>query len=130
MTFETKLLPTDPDVQAPDGSDVRILLTRPAGGMAHFELAAGETSRAIVHRTVEEIWYVLGGRGEMLVDGVLVPVEEGSLVRCAPAAMRAWRNTGDGVLSFCVIQARAEPEVAGEITDGVMGESPVPWPGP
>ena len=63
--FETKLLPTDPDVTAPDGSDVRILLTRPAGGMAHFALAAGETSRAIKHRTVEEIWYVLGGRGEM-----------------------------------------------------------------
>ncbi len=65
MTFDTKLLSTEPDVTAPDGSDVRILLSRPGGSMAHFELAVGETSRAIVHRTVEEIWYVLGGRGEM-----------------------------------------------------------------
>lgn len=33
--------------------------------MAHFELAAGGTSRAVVHGTVEEIWFVLRGRGEI-----------------------------------------------------------------
>lgn len=33
--------------------------------MAHFELKAGATSRAISHRTVEEVWFVLSGRGEM-----------------------------------------------------------------
>lgn len=33
--------------------------------MAHFELAAGKTSKAVTHRTVEEIWYVISGRGEM-----------------------------------------------------------------
>ena len=33
--------------------------------MAHFELAAGQTSTAVAHRTVEEIWLVLSGRGEM-----------------------------------------------------------------
>ena len=33
--------------------------------MAHFTLAAGATSTAVTHRTVEEIWFVLGGRGEM-----------------------------------------------------------------
>jgi mannose-6-phosphate isomerase-like protein (cupin superfamily) len=33
--------------------------------MAHFELAPGETSRAIAHRTVEEIWLVVSGRGEL-----------------------------------------------------------------
>jgi mannose-6-phosphate isomerase-like protein (cupin superfamily) len=58
-------LPPGPDVAAPDGSDVRILLGLRAGGMAHFELAAGEVSRAIAHRTVEEIWFILSGRGEM-----------------------------------------------------------------
>ena len=35
------------------------------GGMAHFELVPGETSRAVAHRTIEEIWFFLGGRGEM-----------------------------------------------------------------
>jgi mannose-6-phosphate isomerase-like protein (cupin superfamily) len=52
-------------VVAPDGSDVRVLLQLGRGGMAHFELGAGRTSRAVAHRTVEEIWYILSGRGEM-----------------------------------------------------------------
>ena len=50
---------------APDGSDVRVLLSLGGGSMAHFELAPGRVSAAVVHRTVEEIWYVLAGRGEM-----------------------------------------------------------------
>jgi mannose-6-phosphate isomerase-like protein (cupin superfamily) len=58
-------LPTDPTVTAPDGSDVRILLGLSGGGMAHFSLRAGATSKAVTHRTVEEIWYVTAGRGEM-----------------------------------------------------------------
>ncbi len=61
----TKKLPRAPDVTAPDGSDVRILLSMQAGSMAHFQLAAGEASRAVRHRTVEEIWFVLSGSGEM-----------------------------------------------------------------
>ena len=63
--METMQLPTERDAVAPDGSDVRALLGLRAGGMAHFELAAGETSSAVAHRTVEEIWFVLSGRGEM-----------------------------------------------------------------
>jgi len=63
--FQTRKLPADPDVSAPDGSDVRILLALAGGSMAHFELAPGQTTLAVTHRTVEEIWYVLGGRGEM-----------------------------------------------------------------
>ena len=35
------------------------------GGMAHFQLAPGRTSRGVAHRTVEEIWFVVSGRGEM-----------------------------------------------------------------
>ena len=58
-------MPARADVMAPDGSDVRILLGLAGGGMAHFELAPGETSIAVVHRTVEEIWFFVGGRGEM-----------------------------------------------------------------
>jgi mannose-6-phosphate isomerase-like protein (cupin superfamily) len=33
--------------------------------MAHFELAPGETSTAVAHRSVEEIWMFVSGRGEM-----------------------------------------------------------------
>jgi mannose-6-phosphate isomerase-like protein (cupin superfamily) len=63
--FATKLLPALPDVTAPDGSAVRILLSLRGGSMAHFELGAGQVSLAVVHQTVEEIWYIIAGQGEM-----------------------------------------------------------------
>ncbi len=63
--FATKALPAGHDVLAPDGSQVRLLLSLAGGSMAHFALPAGQASRAVRHRTVEEIWYVLEGRGEM-----------------------------------------------------------------
>jgi len=64
-TFETKTLPTQRDAVAPDGSEVRVLLGLTGGGMAHFQLAPHQTSKAVTHRTVEEIWFFLSGRGEM-----------------------------------------------------------------
>ena len=63
--FATKHLPVRRDVLAPDGSDVRVLLELTSGGLAHFTLAAGQTSVAVRHRTVEEIWYVVSGQAEM-----------------------------------------------------------------
>jgi mannose-6-phosphate isomerase-like protein (cupin superfamily) len=60
-----KHLPSARDAAAPDGSDVRLLLEVAGGGLAHFELGPGQTSVAITHRTVEEIWYFVSGRGEM-----------------------------------------------------------------
>ena len=58
-------LPERQDAVAPDGSEVRILLSLAGGGMAHFQLAGGQVSRAVRHRTVEEIWYIVSGSGEM-----------------------------------------------------------------
>lgn len=81
MSFSTTRLPASPDAVAPDGSDVRVLLGLGGGGLAHFELAAGQTSIAVTHRTVEEIWFFLTGRGEMWrkLGGheAVVPVDPG-----------------------------------------------------
>jgi mannose-6-phosphate isomerase-like protein (cupin superfamily) len=63
--FATQALPAEPTVVAPEGSDVRVLLALRGGSMAHFELPAGRMSKAVTHRTVEEIWYVLAGEGEI-----------------------------------------------------------------
>jgi mannose-6-phosphate isomerase-like protein (cupin superfamily) len=63
--FDAKHIPMERDAVAPDGSDVRILLGLKCGGMAHFELAPGQTSKAMTHRTVEEIWFFVSGRGQM-----------------------------------------------------------------
>ena len=51
--------------RAPDGSDVRVMLALPGASMIRVELAAGAVARAVAHRTVEELWFVLAGRGEM-----------------------------------------------------------------
>jgi mannose-6-phosphate isomerase-like protein (cupin superfamily) len=63
--FATLALASAPLVKAPDGSDVRPLLSLPGGSLAHFELAGDRASIAVAHRSVEEIWFVIGGRGEM-----------------------------------------------------------------
>lgn len=63
--FRTRSLPANRDVVAPDGSDVRVLLGVRGGSLAHFELATGQTSIAVRHRSVEEVWYFLSGQGEM-----------------------------------------------------------------
>jgi mannose-6-phosphate isomerase-like protein (cupin superfamily) len=64
-SFANLALPAARTTVAPDGSDVRVLLGLASGGMAHFELPAGGVSTAARHRSVEEIWFVLSGRGDM-----------------------------------------------------------------
>jgi mannose-6-phosphate isomerase-like protein (cupin superfamily) len=63
--FETKQIAAAPDVIAPDGSEVRILCRVSRGSLANFTLPPLAVSKAVAHRTVEEVWYVISGRGRM-----------------------------------------------------------------
>jgi mannose-6-phosphate isomerase-like protein (cupin superfamily) len=64
--FDTQSLQDAPVVVAPDGSAVRPLCQiTAAGSFAHFQLEPGEVAKAVSHATVQEIWYVLAGAGEM-----------------------------------------------------------------
>ena len=65
LPFATKTVGAEPDATAPDGTAVRLLLALDGGSLAHFELAAGAVSHAVTHRTVEELWYVVAGRGRL-----------------------------------------------------------------
>ena len=65
MTFETRSIPAEPDAIAPDGSEVRLLGSLPRGSMAAFRLAPNTVSKAVAHRTVEEIWYFIAGYGRL-----------------------------------------------------------------
>jgi len=80
--FQTLQLPVERTVVAPDGSDVRVLLGLSGGGMAHFSLPADAVSGAVTHKTVEEIWFIVGGSGQMWrkqgVTEVTVPLEPGT----------------------------------------------------
>jgi mannose-6-phosphate isomerase-like protein (cupin superfamily) len=63
--FKSMQLPTTPDHIAPDGSAIRSLLRVRGGSLAYCTLRAGATSKAVVHQTIEEIWYCLAGTGQV-----------------------------------------------------------------
>jgi len=108
------LLPEDRDVVAPDGSDVRLLLQASGGSLAQFRLAPGQASVAIHHRTVEEIWYITSGRGEMWRRSdeaeSTVNLEHGICLDIPAGTHFQFRSTGD------------EPLIA-------IGVTMPPWPG-
>jgi mannose-6-phosphate isomerase-like protein (cupin superfamily) len=64
--FDTAFLDSAPQVTAPDGSMVRPLCRlADAGSFAHFELRPGQVAKAASHATVQEIWYVIAGSGQI-----------------------------------------------------------------
>jgi mannose-6-phosphate isomerase-like protein (cupin superfamily) len=63
MRFETKRIGDKLDVIALDGSEVRVLCGLSRGGLAVFSLAPYAVSKPVAHRTIEEIWYFIAGRG-------------------------------------------------------------------
>jgi mannose-6-phosphate isomerase-like protein (cupin superfamily) len=65
MTFGTKKISDFPEAIAPDGSEVRVLCQLPRGGLAVFSLPPKAVSKAVAHRMVEEVWYILSGKGRM-----------------------------------------------------------------
>jgi mannose-6-phosphate isomerase-like protein (cupin superfamily) len=96
-----------PPVVAPDGSDVRVLLRLAGGSMAHFSLAPGRVSRAIQHRTVSEIWFVLAGRGEMWRGaggaGSIEALEPGVCLTIPAGTPFQFRSFGDEPLAAVAI---------------------------
>ncbi len=111
---EEKQLPHERDADAPDGSGVRVLCGLDGASTAHFELGPHQVSRPVVHRTVEEIWYVLSGRGTMWREyaGRATETElRPGLSLTLPVGTRfQFRNTADEVLT-------------------VLGVTVPPWPG-
>ena len=55
----------DPDHVAPDGSHIWELGSESAGGLSVCSLPPDGISVPVRHRTVEEIWYVLSGGGQI-----------------------------------------------------------------
>ena len=113
--FATLQLPAEATVTAPDGSDVRVLLQQAGGSMAHFALAAGKVSRAVAHNSVEEIWYVLEGAGEMWrkagTQEQVVALRPGTCITIPVGTHFQFRAAGDQALAAVAVTMP-------------------PWPGP
>lgn len=112
--FTTIALPNALRVTAPDGSQVDILAACARGSMARFTLDAGLVSKAVRHRTVEELWYIAAGSGEMWrSDGTsseIVALHPGVSLSIAAGVSFQFRSHGPGALE-------------------AIGVTMPPWPG-
>jgi uncharacterized cupin superfamily protein len=77
------------------------------------------------HRQHEELYLFLWGTGEFQVDGDVLPVKPGTMIRVAPEGQRAWRNNSSSDLLFIVVQANV-----GTLTgqDGIRLDGDPSWP--
>lgn len=113
--FETVALGDAMTVTAPDGSRVDILARCGAGSMARFSLEAGAVSKAVRHRTVEELWYITAGAGEMWRstpdgEGEITGLVPGVSLAIAPGTSFQFRSVGPATLE-------------------AIGVTMPPWPG-
>jgi mannose-6-phosphate isomerase-like protein (cupin superfamily) len=80
------------------------------------------------HRHNDEVYVVVAGRGQFLVDGEGIDVAEGSVLRISPPGARAWRNNSDTPLYFLCLQYRADSLIQGGTSDGQGVEGKLAWP--
>lgn len=101
----TKQVSVEFDYLAPDGSEIRLLPEVFGGGLVHCTLPKGCVSKAVVHKTVEEIWYVISGVGQVWrKNGLLEKVDDvkaGTSLTIPEATSFQFRNTGEE--NLCII---------------------------
>ena len=92
------------------------------GGEFSFQSFAPGTETGFLHthKNHEELYFFLSGKGEFQVDGKVFPIQEGSVVRVAPAGKRSVRNNGTEPLVMLCVQYKTETFTAEDATDGVI----------
>ncbi|MFQ5873321.1 MAG: cupin domain-containing protein [Dehalococcoidia bacterium] len=104
--MQTARLSADFHRLAPDGSEVRFLLRMNRGELNHFTLPPHSTSSAVVHRSIEEIWYFLSGKGQLWrkEDGreETLDVGPGISLDIPTGTHFQFRNTGEEPLCFVI----------------------------
>lgn len=104
--FDIEKLQKNYDYIAPDGSEIRLLSKVNTGGFCHCTLPSGKVSIAVKHKTVEEIWYFLSGKGEMWLkevnQGKPFKVESGYSVNIPLGNSFQFRNTGKEPLCILI----------------------------
>ena len=105
--FETRRIGQAPDAIAPDGSQVRLLVATARGSMAVFTLAPGEVSRAVAHRSVEEIWHVVAGHGRLWrkhgAEDAVADLAPGVSISLPVGTHFQFRCDGDTALSITAV---------------------------
>jgi len=86
-----------------------------------------ETGFLHTHKSHEELYFFLGGRGEFQVDGEVFSVQEGSVVRVAPKGRRSVRNNGAEPLVMLCVQYRGATFTPEDAADGEILPDAVVW---
>ena len=121
-------LPLAPGVEIPGKVFVGGDLQATGAEMAFQQFAPGGSGGFLhTHKTHEELYFFLSGKGEFQVDGQVFPVEEGSVVRVSPDGKRSVRNNGTTPLVMLCVQYRGGTFTAEDATDGVILNEPVKW---
>ena len=102
--MESKTLSSKPDCLAPDSSEIRLLAATSRVSTVHCSLPPGQVSLAVAHKSVEEIWYFIEGRGEVWRkqgdDEDVTTVVPGVSLAIPTGAHFQFRNTGAVPLRF------------------------------
>lgn len=79
------------------------------------------------HKENEELYIIVSGRGQVLVDDDVIDVEEGSTVRVSVDGDRCLRAAGDTDLIYICVQAKENSLRQDTFDDGIPGEAPPKW---
>jgi mannose-6-phosphate isomerase-like protein (cupin superfamily) len=104
----TKMVPTNYDLISDDGSEIRNLVGGTAGESVHCRLPAHGVTQASRHKTVEQIWYVLNGVGELWRkdrrgEETVVPLSSGTSLTVPLETAFQFRNLGKSPLDIFIV---------------------------
>ena len=117
-----------PEVKIPGKVFGGALVGATGGDFSFQSFATGtETGFLHTHKTHEELYFFLSGKGEFQVDGEVFPITEGSVVRVAPNGKRSIRNNGTEPLVMLCVQYRGDTFTTEDATDGVILKEKVEW---
>lgn len=114
MVWQTQRLkhghgpPSRCDVLAPDGSEIRLLVQVSGGSLVHCALQPGRVTRAVSHRSVEEVWFCLAGAGQLwrreaaTAAEEIVPLEPGVAVSLPAGTTFQFRAVGPRTLELVI----------------------------
>ncbi|HJG77747.1 cupin domain-containing protein [Phocaeicola barnesiae] len=122
------VLALGPDVRIP-GKVFGGAAVKATGAEFSFQSFAPGTETGFLHthKSHEELYFFLSGKGEFQVDGQVFPVSEGSVVRVAPEGLRSVRNHGIEPLVMLCVQYAGGTFTADDATDGVISDAAVKW---
>ena len=122
------VLELSPEIKIPGKVFGGALVGATGGEFSFQSFAPGtETGFLHTHKTHEELYFFLGGKGEFQVDGKVFPVTEGSVVRVAPDGKRSIRNNGTEPLVMLCVQYRGATFRKDDAANSVILNEKVEW---